>query len=248
MLSRWSKADEEVEIIRKTPEFAICWSDHFDGGRLSGQWAGRLFSLFSSSFFEASASILPLFLLICTPSPIFFCHHSHLFFCKHQARQKEPVPIRGGGKKSLSFFHCNEIFFSQNLVRIVVWWFFLGHDWSINLGVIWGQCMLSQCGDICTYPNCLCQLLLIISFQLKLLLSILFPAVGGAPLCQGSDLVPVQGSRSLNKESEDATSSQLSTRPLHCKPNIQTTSCCQCPSGRMGRVKMFETNPFEVFS
>ena len=69
------------------------------------------------------------------------------------------------------------------------------------------------------------------SFQLKLLLFFLFPVVGGAPLCQGSDLVPVQGSRSLNKESEDATSSQLSTRPLHCKPNIQTTGCSHCPQG-----------------
>ena len=96
--------------------------------RWAAQWAVGGSALFSLFFFFlwSSASILPLFLLVCSPSPIFFCHHSHLFFCKHQAWQREPVQICGG--------------------------------------VIWGQRMLSQCTDICTYPNCFPWLLLFILF------------------------------------------------------------------------------------
>ena len=105
------------------------------GGSVGSGWVGSFLSFLLLSL-KPPPQFCRFFYWFALRRQSFFCHHSHLFFCKHQAWQRKPVQICGGGKKSLIFFIAMKYFFSQNLARIFVWWFFLGHQpWS-DLGTM----------------------------------------------------------------------------------------------------------------
>ena len=106
------------------------------GGSVGSGWVGSFLSFLLLSL-KPPPQFCRFFYWFALRRQSFFCHHSHLFFCKHQAWQRKPVQICGGGKKSLIFFIAMKYFFSQNLARIFVWWFFLGHQpWS-DLGTMY---------------------------------------------------------------------------------------------------------------
>ena len=114
------------------------------GGSVGSGWVGSFLSFLLLSL-KPPPQFCRFFYWFALRRQSFFCHHSHLFFCKHQAWQRKPVQICGGGKKSLIFFIAMKYFFSQNLARIFVWWFFLGHQpWS-DLGTMHAFTMYSSC-------------------------------------------------------------------------------------------------------